>query len=144
MVYRRARRLLKNDDLAGDCMHETFIKVMDSYERLDLERPSSLLYTIATNTALNMIKRDRTVASDEQILAIADHDEQFKLFELKSTIGKIFQRNDDTTNSMAILHYCDGWTLEQVADFYSMSSAAVRKRLKKMKHISQQEIEHEI
>jgi RNA polymerase sigma-70 factor (ECF subfamily) len=61
MVLRRCRQLLVNEDLALDAMQDTFVKVMDYKDRLNMKYPSSLLYTMATNHCLNIMEREKMV-----------------------------------------------------------------------------------
>ena len=58
MVLRRCRQLLRDEDRALDAMQDVFTKVLMRKDRLKDRYPSSLLFRIATNVCLNMI-RDR-------------------------------------------------------------------------------------
>ena len=49
MVYRRCYSMLKDEQMAKDCMHDVFIKVHEKWHDLNFKYPSSLLYTMATN-----------------------------------------------------------------------------------------------
>ncbi|MBE0665774.1 MAG: hypothetical protein IH584_08095, partial [Candidatus Aminicenantes bacterium] len=58
MVLWRCRRLLQNEELAVDAMQDVFVRLLAHRERLHGRYPSSLLYRMATNVCLNII-RDR-------------------------------------------------------------------------------------
>ena len=67
MVLRRCRHLLRNEDAAADAMQETFVRVLRNGKTLTASYPSSLLYRIATNVCLNMLRTNRrrpTVSAD--------------------------------------------------------------------------------
>ena len=67
MVLRRCRKLLASEEMAADAMQETFIRVLRRRESLTSRAPSSLLYRIATNICLNMLRANRrrpTVSMD--------------------------------------------------------------------------------
>jgi RNA polymerase sigma-70 factor (ECF subfamily) len=129
MVLRRCRYLLRDEDEALDVMQEVFMKLIRNRERLRADYPSSLLYRIATNLSLNRIrdrKREPSRSGDDALHAIAcapDHDAPLLLRWL-------FGRHPESSRTMAVLHYVDGMTLEQVAAECGLSVSGVRKRLR--------------
>jgi RNA polymerase sigma-70 factor (ECF subfamily) len=129
MVVRRCRRLLRDEQEALDVAQEVFVRVLRSRERLSGAYPSSLLYRIATNLSLNRL-RDRgrrpEIAADELLHRIAvarDADAPLLL-------DRLFGRHPESTRTMAVLHYVDGLTLEEVARECGMSVSGVRRRLR--------------
>jgi RNA polymerase sigma-70 factor (ECF subfamily) len=56
MVLRRCRWLLKDEDKALDAMQDVFVLLLRNRDRLKGNYPSSLLYRIATNVCLNIIR----------------------------------------------------------------------------------------
>jgi RNA polymerase sigma-70 factor (ECF subfamily) len=68
-VYNIAYRLTGNRQEAEDVAQEAFVKTYQALDRFDAQRPfAPWLYRIATNTALNWIKRRRPEAElDEEI-----------------------------------------------------------------------------
>ena len=47
----------------------------------------------------------------------------------------LFGRNPESSRTIAVLHYVDGLTLEEVARETNMSVSGVRKRLRKLRHM---------
>ena len=130
MVLRRCRYLLRDEEEAMDVMQDVFVNLIRNRERLKADFPSSLLYRIATNLSLNRIrdrKRDPGRTGDEDTLhtiaCAPDHDAPLVLRWL-------FGRHPESTRTMAVLHYVDGMTLEQVAEECGLSVSGVRKRLR--------------
>lgn len=129
MVLRRCRHLLRNEDEALDVMQDVFVNVIRHADRLSADYPSSLLYRIATNLSLNRIrdrKREPSQPGDETLHSIAclpDRDAPLLL-------QRLFGRHPESTRTMAVLHYLDGMTLEQVAACCGLSVSGVRKRLR--------------
>jgi RNA polymerase sigma-70 factor (ECF subfamily) len=68
-VYNIAYRLIGNRQEAEDVAQEAFIKTYQALDRFDAQRPfTPWLYRIATNTALNRIKRRRPeIELDEEV-----------------------------------------------------------------------------
>jgi RNA polymerase sigma-70 factor (ECF subfamily) len=133
MVFRRCLRLLCNEREAEDAMQDVFVQVIQHRTRLTPDYPSSLLYRIATNVCLNRISsrhRARVMNGDEELLrclaAVPDWDSSLLL-------EKLFRRHPVSSRVMAVMHYLDGMTLEQVAVEFRMSVSGVRKRLERLR-----------
>jgi RNA polymerase sigma-70 factor (ECF subfamily) len=136
MVLRRCKFLLKNEQKALDAMQDTFVKLLRYKNKLHSKALSSLLYRIATNVCLNIIRaetrRPRTV-EDNILYQIASDEDEEQRFLHKDLIDKIFQSEKASTRVMAVLHYVDGLTLEQVSKEVELSVSGVRKRLRQLK-----------
>jgi len=133
MVFRRCLRLLCDEREAEDAMQDVFVQLIQHRTRLTSDYPSSLLYRIATNVCLNRIRskhRAREVNTEEQLLhriaAIPDWDSPLLL-------EKLFRRHPVSSRVMAVMHFLDGLTLEQVAVEFQMSVSGVRKRLGRLR-----------
>jgi len=137
MVLRRCRQLLRDEDEAMDACQDVFVRLLERRDRLDARYPSSLLYTIATNVCLNRIRaRGRRPAApgDELLHRIATARSPGALSEARLTLDRLFGRHPESTRVMALLHYLDGLTLEQVAEQMGLSVSGVRKRLRGLRH----------
>ena len=136
MVLRRCRRLLRDEDEALDACQDVFVRVIEHRARLEARYPSSLLYRIATNVCLNRIRDSRRdpVTRDEAVLAdIARAEEPGGASEARLLLARLFGRHPESTRTMAVLHYVDGLTLEEVAAETGLSLSGVRKRLRKLR-----------
>jgi RNA polymerase sigma-70 factor (ECF subfamily) len=100
--------------------------------RLDGRHPSSLLYRTATNLCLNRI-RDRGRApglpGDDVLERIARSDD----LDAPLLLDRLFGHHPKSTRTMAVLHWVDGMTLEQVARECGMSVSGVRRRLRALR-----------
>jgi RNA polymerase sigma-70 factor (ECF subfamily) len=140
MVLRRCRSLLHDEEKALDAMQDTFVRVLRSADRLTGDAPSSLLYRVATNVCLNALRaqRVRREAPDEEaLLSATSRDDVEALGQARHIIDRIFEREDPSTRTMAMLHYVDGLTLEETAARSGLSVSGVRKRLAGLKARSQ-------
>ena len=139
MVLRRCRSLLGNEERARDAMQDTFVRLLKSRESLTGEAPSSLLYCIATNVCLNLIRaeRRRPADCDEELVALAaGSDDVAAMSQARGLIDAIFGLEDPSTRVMATLHYVDGLTLEETAARVGLSVSGLRKRLARLKRRS--------
>lgn len=131
MVLRRCRRLLGTDEEAEDALQEVFLQAWERADVLRAEFPSSLLWRMATNTCLNRIRsrRRRSETADPDILeSIASVGDDS--LETTNLLDRIFGRHPESTRVMAVLHWVDGMTYEEVASETGLSVSGVRKRLR--------------
>jgi RNA polymerase sigma factor (sigma-70 family) len=138
MVLRRCRFLLREEDQALDTTHDVFVQLLRHRERLSGEHPSSLLYTIATRLSLNRLRgrrRDPDLPGDEVLERIAQHPD----LDAPLLLDRLFRRHPASTRTMAVLHFVDGMTLEQVARECGLSVSGVRKRLRALRAVPPEE-----
>ena len=158
MVLRRCRFLLKDEERALDAMQEVFVKLLENKHRLEGTYPSSLLYRIATNVCLNMIRsksRSRTDYNPDLVEAAAGHDDVAGRAAAQDFLDRLFAAEElergaprgysqqwsvhgrsvapVSTREMAVMYYLDSMTYEEVARETGLSVSGVRKRLRKLK-----------
>jgi RNA polymerase sigma-70 factor (ECF subfamily) len=135
MVHRRCLRMLRDPGKALDAMHDVFVEMIRHRERLHDRAPASLLLRAATNVCLNRLRYDRRHPEDPDdllLLAIAAEPED----TLESRIGarrfldRLFRDEPVSTRLIAVLHFVDRFTLEEVASEVGLSVSGVRKRLR--------------
>ena len=133
MVLRRCRFLLDDESEALDALQDTFVQVLRHRERLDARGPSSLLYCIATNVCLNRLRtrrrRSREAGGDDLLAGIASAEDVESRAVAAGFLDRLFASERASTRTMAVLHYVDGMTLEEVARHARLSVSGVRKRL---------------
>lgn len=133
MVMRRCRQLLREENEALDATQDVFVQILKRRDRLEMTHPSSLLYRIATNLCLNRIRdrqRRATMPGDGFLERVAVLDDTEPRLEARSVLERLFGRHQESTRTMAVLHFQDGMTLEEVAGEVGMSVSGVRKRLR--------------
>ena len=136
MVLRRCRRLLGDEQEALDACQDVFVRIVQRRARLDSRYPSSLLYRVATNVCLNRLRDRRREPStrDEAVLyEIARAEEPGAASDARLLLDRLFGRHPESSRTIAVLHYVDGLTLEEVADEIGMSVSGVRKRLRALR-----------
>jgi RNA polymerase sigma-70 factor (ECF subfamily) len=154
MVFRRCRRLLNDEAKAYEAMQDTFVRLMDYRDRLSQGVNSSLLFTIATQICLNILRSNRPSISiqeeeswteDDQCNSILDQIiSSYEVEErtlMRDFLARIFGSQSESTSTIAILYYLDEMTHEEIASEFNMSVSGVRKRLRnfqeKMKYFKE-------
>ncbi len=144
MVLRRCRGLLRDEEKAVEAMQDVFVQLLRRQATLRMEHPSSLLYQIATNVSLNLIRskkrRPEDAVEDELLTRIATAPESDGRSIARITLDRVFGKELPSTRTMAVLHLLDGHTLEEVAEITGMSVSGVRKRLRGLQaHVNELE-----
>jgi RNA polymerase sigma-70 factor (ECF subfamily) len=139
MVLRRCRRLLRDEAKAVDAMHDVFVEILRRKDTLDASSPAGLLLTTATHVCLNRLRGERRKpedADDEMLFHIAALGSEVNA-ETRTLAGRILDRlfagQPESTRLIAVLHYVDRLTLEEVAGEVGLSVSGVRKRLRTLK-----------
>ena len=136
MVLRRCRQLLRDEEKALDALQEVFTKLLIHKKRLKNQFPSSLLFRISTNTCLNMIRDQRShpsLTGEEALAGIAAYDESENRIMLRDLLERIFRKEKESTRTIAVMHFVDGMTLQEVADEVGLSLSGVRKRIREFR-----------
>ena len=136
MVLRRCRRLLRDEALAVDTMHDVFVNLLVHQQRLDDRGVSSLLYRIATNLSLNRIRSQARRPEDpstEVLQRIAEATRTEEIAHARSLLDRALGREPVSTATIAVMHLHDGMTLEEVAEAVGLSVSGVRKRLRTLR-----------
>ncbi len=139
MVLRRCRDILSNADAAADALQETFVRVLRHREALRDEHPSSLLYRIATNVCLNMMRsaRRRPETDGELIVEMTPGRDDVEKGVLASVmVEDVLIGVKESTRRAALIHYQEGATLSETAACVGLSVSGVRKRLEGLRYQS--------
>jgi len=123
-----------------DACQDVFVRLLQQREELEVRYPSSLLYQIATHVCLNRIRdrKRRPTTSEEALLeAIASAEDPAAAREAGTVLDRLFRRHPPSSRTIAVLHYLDGLTLDQVAEVVGLSKSGVRKRLRNLRETLQ-------
>ncbi|MDL2228641.1 sigma-70 family RNA polymerase sigma factor [Treponema sp. OttesenSCG-928-L16] len=133
MVYRRCKAMLRNEDEAMDAMQDVFVKLLRNGKNLHDRFPSSLLYTIATNTCLNRIRwkarHSQTGHDDVEEFVFISTDKGLDQVEAKLMLEKILETESERTRAICFMYHVDDMTLKEIGETVGMSISGVRKRL---------------
>jgi len=139
MVLRRCRHLLREEAKAVDAMHDVFVEILRRKDSLDVTSPGGLLLTTATHVCLNRLRTMRRKPEDREdemmfsIAALGDGPDTEARTLAGRILDRLFSGEPESTRLIAVLHYVDRLTLDEVAAEVGMSVSGVRKRLRVLK-----------
>jgi len=136
MVIRRCRKILGNEEDALDAVHDVFMNLIRGSTRLHGNFPSSLLYTMATNTCLNRLRKmNREILQDFTVEnnLFASADENFEQVEAEILLKAVLMDESETDRAIGFMYHADNMTLKEVGEAVGLSVSGVRKRLEAFK-----------
>ncbi|MBX4209440.1 RNA polymerase sigma factor [Candidatus Parcubacteria bacterium] len=134
-------RLVGSRDDAEDLIQDTFVKVYKHIKTIDSTKNiKSWIYTIATNTAYDFLrkkKREATVELDDEYETKPDNASYYSVsiednIEKKDVAAAI-DRLDLLYRGPIILYYKDGFSYEEIADMLSIPINTLKTRLSRAK-----------
>lgn len=141
MVQRRCRSILKNDHLAMDALQDVFVQVMKNPRLLKDSKLSSLMYRMATNVSLNLLRHRQVRENYEAVQKSVSCEDDVGFSTEESflnidRINKALSRFPDRTREVAIYHYVDGFTMDEIAVMMSMSNSNARRILRELRQVA--------
>jgi RNA polymerase sigma-70 factor (ECF subfamily) len=127
---------LGDEARAVEVMQETFVNLISKQAELNAESPSSLLYRMATNLCLNIIRSEQGRRNKEEsgvLTEILQSSDPRPRWESWHSLFKIFSRQKEVSVYISVLFFLDGMTLEEISTETGLSVSGVRKHLQKIK-----------
>ena len=131
MVMRRCMHLLGSEEEAADATQETFVRVLLHKTTLHATYPSSLLYRIATNVCLNIMRTRRrrpTLRGEPFLDMIGEESHEDRILDAYM-LEQVFKGVKESTRRTAETYYLECGTILETAKRVGLSSSGVRKRL---------------
>ena len=136
MVLRRCRAILADEEAAQDALQDVFVLLLRKKGRLVGTYPSSLLYRMATNRCLNMLRsarRRRDTPDEDALIRVQAPGSLEEEIEGRDLVTRLFDGERESTQRMVALHHRDGMTLRDTAAVVGMSESGVRKRMRSLR-----------
>ncbi|MFZ3577378.1 RNA polymerase sigma factor [Virgibacillus sp. DJP39] len=128
-VYKTAYYILKNEELAKDATHDTFIKMFKNLDKIKQQsKINAWITTIATRTAIeiyNENKRQLTHEFNEENYASNSDEFNYTKDELESYLDDI----PPEQKQVLILKYMEGLTEKEIAKRLSIKLGTVKSKI---------------
>lgn len=118
-LSRRFGKLISPVDIA----HDTFLALMSAEKFSYVEYPTTWLYTMADNKAIDALKHKNKETTLPENFSVP-----FQLDELvlKEDVKKSLRNLDEESQMIIYLHIWEGYSHKEIADFLHLSYANVR------------------
>jgi RNA polymerase sigma-70 factor (ECF subfamily) len=123
-----------NQDQAEDLTQEAFIKLWQNCSEVPIEKAKSYVYTIATNSSLNVIAHEKVKLNYKNNNSHSDRSNQSPEFileeqQFKDKLLKAIEKINETQRVAFLMHRVDGKKYAEIAEELNISIKAVEKRI---------------
>lgn len=158
MMYKEAYRILKDNPLAEDAVHQSFVKIMKNHKNIDFKdgnKTRNLLLIIARNTAIDIYKSRLYLNQNSNSLdfelnenddAPVDYVEPSKVVIDKETINivvKAIENLPEIYRDVLLLEKVHGNTKEEIAELLNISYETTKKRSLRARKMLAEALERE-
>ena len=148
LMFYVANRILNDEQLAEDAVHQTFLKILESFDKVEdvcCHKTKSYIVTIVRNTAINLYNRQRrnsSIAFEKVEFCIAE--EQIERTDDLDYLTKAVMKLPVIYKDMLTLKYVQEFSNAEIAQILGISEATVRKRLERARHKLEESLKKEI
>jgi len=125
---------------AEDIVQEAFVKLWENCKKVSPEKAQSYLFTVATNTLLNLIEKDKVRFKFKPNTKADFETPEFALEydEYKTKLEKALNGLPDGQREVFLLNRIDKLTYKEIAEQLNLSVKAVEKRMSlALKHMKE-------
>lgn len=127
VIFRRARRLLKDEEAAADATHEVFLRLLrDGGSGAFEANPMAWLLRTTTNFCLNSLRDGRRRS---ELMRIAEAVTTGNDVDALVTLRSILKQIPDDLRDVAVNYYLDGRSQDEIAAIVGLSRRTVCNRL---------------
>lgn len=141
LMFQVANGILKDEYLAEDVVHKSFIKIMkhlDKIKEIECPKTKGFVVIIVKNTAIDLYrkrKRENTVEIDEEVLI--EHRgrrvDQEVIDKIENPLTAAILSLPHHYSEIILLKYNHSYTDKQIAGLLGLSEDNVKKRLQRAK-----------
>ncbi len=124
-LYRFVLKSLQNVEDANDIVQETFMKLWQHKEKVELEKAKSWLFTTAYRALVNLAKKNKRESSLDSI----DFNEPFTNghnYELKEVLDKCLDLLPPQQKTILLLRDLEGYNYKEIGEMLELSESQVK------------------
>jgi RNA polymerase sigma-70 factor (ECF subfamily) len=137
LMFYVANRILNDERLAEDAVHQTFLKILENFDKvgeISCHKTKSYIVTMVRNTAINLYnqrKRRTTITLEDVEYCITT--EPISVAEDLDHLARAVLKLPVIYKDVLTLKYVQEFSNEEIAQMLDISEATVRKRLERAK-----------
>jgi RNA polymerase sigma-70 factor, ECF subfamily len=129
LVYGVCVRILANKDQAADVTQETFFQLLRNAESIT-GSVSNWLHGVATNKAVDMIRRDSSRRRREAKYVMGKQAQTEKWEDISGYVDEAMDELDEQTREILVQHFLKGVKMTEIGEEFGLSQPTVSRRVK--------------
>lgn len=127
-LYGYVYKSLRDEDDANDIVQDSFLKLWQNKESVELDKAKSWLFTTAHNALINFVKKHGRMQSMEttSFAEPSNDGNENQSFELKEIINKYINTLPELQKSILLLRDLEGYSYEEIGEMLKISESQVK------------------
>ena len=157
-MYAIAYRILKDENSAEDIVQQSFLKIMDKLDRIDLSdenKTKKFLMIIARNLAIDVYNSRKNLSSNTDYLEAVDFEDSDISRSLKSPCDELIEKEKHTLimrlihelspiyRDVVMLEIVYGYTRKEIAHLLNVKYDTIKKRCERAHKILEEALRKE-
>ena len=124
-LYGFVFKSLKNEEDANDIVQDSFLKLWQNRNKVELDKAKSWLFTTAYNGLINFVKKSSRMSSSDQLEIDRGQDDEHS-FELKEILDKALAQLNPQQKTIVILRDREGYNYQEIGEILNLSESQVK------------------
>jgi RNA polymerase sigma factor (sigma-70 family) len=124
-LYGFVFKSLRNDEDANDIVQDSFLKLWQNREKVEVEKVKSWLFTTAYHALINLVKKKGRTSSMDALEIDRGFEEKAD-FELKEILDKAISVLNSQQKTILILRDREGYNYKEIGDILNLSESQVK------------------
>ena len=124
-VYRFILKNIKDEDKAKDIVQESFIKMWEKVQDINVAKARSYLFSTAYHTMIDMIRRDKKQTTfDANVINDMTYENSYS--DAKEIINNAVAKLPEIQRSVVMLRDYEGYSYEEIGDICGLNESQVK------------------
>ncbi len=124
-VYRFILKNIKDEDKAKDIVQDSFIKMWDKVQDINVAKARSYLFSTAYHTMIDMIRRDKKQTTfDDYVINDMTYENSYS--DAKEIIDNAVAKLPEIQRSVVMLRDYEGYSYEEIGDICGLNESQVK------------------
>lgn len=124
-LYGFVFKSLKNEEDANDIVQDSFLKLWQNRNKVELDKAKSWLFTTAYHGLINFVKKSSRMSSSDQLEIDRGQDDEHS-FELKEILDKALAQLNPQQKTIVILRDREGYNYQEIGEILNLSESQVK------------------
>lgn len=123
-IYRFIKKNLRDEHRSEDIVQDTFAKMWEKHESVNFEKAKSYLYTTAYHTMLDIIKKEKRMSVEEEIVTTSHTFNHYN--DISEIMNEAVKRLPASQRSSLMLRDYEGYSYKEIEEITGLKESQVK------------------